>query len=187
MDHPAALHRLQVGVPATVEHASGEGNAETSKAVAETTQVCQSYRLLISFTHHGANDAELYYLHGRSKAPASSQRPAPSTIAGVDDWICKIQRECGMGGKRSHRALVRPRATSVVNGMNDAYLGRLVTLNAMKASDEITEDQSRQVASFIVSYDTSTDQCSSSAAIRHRPRLPRILRLSCRWQDTPVT
>lgn len=41
MDHPAALHRLRVGVPATVEHASeqSEGGAETAKAVAETTQV----------------------------------------------------------------------------------------------------------------------------------------------------
>lgn len=38
MDHPAALHRLEVGVPATVEHASGEGGAETAQAVAETTQ-----------------------------------------------------------------------------------------------------------------------------------------------------
>jgi ESCRT-I complex subunit VPS28 len=38
MDHPAALHRLRVGVPATVEHAS-QGEAQTAKWVAETTQV----------------------------------------------------------------------------------------------------------------------------------------------------
>ena len=38
MDHPAALHRLKVGVPATVEHSS-EAGPETSKWVAETTQV----------------------------------------------------------------------------------------------------------------------------------------------------
>ena len=37
MDHPAALHRLKVGVPATVEHSS-EAGPETSKWVAETTQ-----------------------------------------------------------------------------------------------------------------------------------------------------
>jgi len=37
MDHPAALHRLQVGVPATVEHSS-EAGPETGKWVAETTQ-----------------------------------------------------------------------------------------------------------------------------------------------------
>src|ERR1700689_4194296 len=38
MDHPAALHRLQVGVPATVEHSS-EAGPETGKWVAETKQV----------------------------------------------------------------------------------------------------------------------------------------------------
>jgi ESCRT-I complex subunit VPS28 len=38
MDHPAALHRLGVGVPATVEHSS-EAGPETGKWVAETTQV----------------------------------------------------------------------------------------------------------------------------------------------------
>lgn len=46
MDHPAALHRLKVGVPATVEHSS-EAGPETSKWVAETTQVCH----LISRLH----------------------------------------------------------------------------------------------------------------------------------------
>lgn len=45
MDHPAALHRLNVGVPATVEHSAEatDGGAETGKWVAETTQV--RYRL----------------------------------------------------------------------------------------------------------------------------------------------
>ena len=38
MDHPAALQRLKVGVPATVEHSS-EAGPETGKWVAETTQV----------------------------------------------------------------------------------------------------------------------------------------------------
>ncbi|KXN84140.1 hypothetical protein AN958_00410 [Leucoagaricus sp. SymC.cos] len=37
MDNPAALHRIKVGVPATVEHAS-EAGPETAKQVAETTQ-----------------------------------------------------------------------------------------------------------------------------------------------------
>ena len=41
MDHPAALHRMSVGVPATVEHSAeaADGGAETGKWVAETTQV----------------------------------------------------------------------------------------------------------------------------------------------------
>lgn len=40
MDHPGALHRLTVGVPATVEHASaGNSNsADRAKWVAEMTQ-----------------------------------------------------------------------------------------------------------------------------------------------------
>jgi ESCRT-I complex subunit VPS28 len=42
MDHPAALHRLKVGVPATVEHSS-EAGPETGKWVAETTQVRKRY------------------------------------------------------------------------------------------------------------------------------------------------
>ena len=39
MDTPAALHRIKVGVPATVEHSS-EAGPETGKWIAETTQVC---------------------------------------------------------------------------------------------------------------------------------------------------
>ena len=38
MDNPAALHRIKVGVPATVEHSS-EAGPETGKWIAETTQV----------------------------------------------------------------------------------------------------------------------------------------------------
>ena len=41
MDNPAALHRINVGVPATVEHSS-EAGPETGKWIAETTQVRQS-------------------------------------------------------------------------------------------------------------------------------------------------
>lgn len=50
MDHQAALHRLRVGVPATVEHSS-EASPETAKWVAETTQVRDhpSTRLAPSF------------------------------------------------------------------------------------------------------------------------------------------
>ena len=47
MELPAALHRLKVGVPATVEHSS-EAGPETGKWVAETTQV-RSLFLCISF------------------------------------------------------------------------------------------------------------------------------------------
>ncbi len=49
MDHPAALHRLMVGVPATVEHSS-EAGPETGKWVAETTQVL--FRHCLPFLVH---------------------------------------------------------------------------------------------------------------------------------------
>ena len=39
MDTPAALRRIEVDVPATVEHSS-EAGPETGKWIAETTQVC---------------------------------------------------------------------------------------------------------------------------------------------------
>lgn len=42
MDCGAALHRLNVGVPATVEHSLEEG-VEAAKWVAETTQVRPSF------------------------------------------------------------------------------------------------------------------------------------------------
>ena len=64
MDHPAALHRLQVGVPATVEHSS-EAGPETGKWVAETTQVRLCSFVLIPWADIFA---ELHHLHGRDKA-----------------------------------------------------------------------------------------------------------------------
>lgn len=53
MDHPAALHRLNVGVPATVEHSSEatEGGSEMGKWVAETTQVSPSPSCHASMTY----------------------------------------------------------------------------------------------------------------------------------------
>jgi ESCRT-I complex subunit VPS28 len=52
MDHPAALHRLNVGVPATVEHSSEatEGGSDMAKWVAETTSVRVSSYTLKSST-----------------------------------------------------------------------------------------------------------------------------------------
>ena len=50
MDHPAALHRLRVGVPATIEHASdSSGGTDSAKAVAETTQA----RFIINLSLYG--------------------------------------------------------------------------------------------------------------------------------------
>lgn len=53
MDYPAALHRLIVGVPATVEHSAeaGEGGEELGKWVAETTQVGNAHALFQQNSH----------------------------------------------------------------------------------------------------------------------------------------
>jgi hypothetical protein len=68
MDHPAALHRLTVGVPATVEHSSEatEGGSEIAKWVAETTSVSSLFhskdvRLTSIVIHHihGCFEVEL--------------------------------------------------------------------------------------------------------------------------------
>lgn len=58
MDCTAALHRLNIGVPATVEHSSHEdgthggsgGSGEHSKWVAETTQVRSNLSLLFNYS-----------------------------------------------------------------------------------------------------------------------------------------
>jgi hypothetical protein len=102
MDCPAALHRLVVGVPATVEHSAeagaGEGE-EIGKWVAETTQVgrhplltfyclsvvlmLNSYRLptpalysLLRQTYQTQTPV-IHHLYGRPKTKPPSQRPAP--------------------------------------------------------------------------------------------------------------
>jgi hypothetical protein len=78
MEHPAALHRIRVGVPATVEHSS-EAGPETGKWVAQTTQVrrmesCIFKIMLTTFFH----ETELYHLHGRPETAATGERSAAS-------------------------------------------------------------------------------------------------------------
>ncbi|CCO28661.1 Vacuolar protein sorting-associated protein 28 AltName: Full=ESCRT-I complex subunit VPS28 [Rhizoctonia solani AG-1 IB] len=108
MDHPAALHRVQVGVPATIEHSSEQqGSAETAKWVAETTQ---------------------------------------SFITFMDALNLKLRA----------KDQLHPRLQELMTGYarfkdSAKWEGRgkivswLITLNAMKASDEISDDQARQL------------------------------------------
>ncbi|KAG1858739.1 hypothetical protein DFJ58DRAFT_781436 [Suillus subalutaceus] len=91
MDNPAALHRIRVGVPATVEHSS-EAGPETGKWIAETTQD-QLHPIL----------QELVTGYARFK--------------GSKDWEGRSK-----------------------------MVSWLITLNSMKASEEITEEQSRQLS-----------------------------------------
>ncbi|KZP16265.1 vacuolar protein sorting-associated protein 28 [Athelia psychrophila] len=106
MDMPAALHRLQVGVPATVEHSS-EAGPETSKWVAETTQS------FITFM-------DALKLRLRAK-----------------DELHPILQELVTG-------LARFKGSKEWDGRN-RLVAWLITLNAMKASEEITDEQSRQL------------------------------------------
>ncbi|KAG9086460.1 Vacuolar protein-sorting-associated protein 28 [Ceratobasidium sp. 392] len=108
MDHPAALHRVQVGVPATIEHSSEQnGSTETAKWVAETTQS------FITFM-------DALNLRLRAK----------------DQLHPRLQELMTGYAKFKDSARWEGRAKIV---------SWLITLNAMKASDEITEDQARQL------------------------------------------
>jgi len=69
MDHPAALHRIKVGVPATVEHSS-EAGVETGKWVAETTQVRAAVKFASASVH--VMPLELHHFYGRLEASITS-------------------------------------------------------------------------------------------------------------------
>ncbi|GAA6010987.1 hypothetical protein JCM11491_005898 [Sporobolomyces phaffii] len=113
MDCTAAAHRLNVGVPATVEHSSGEegssgsGNGEHSKWVAETTQN------FITFM-------DALKLKLRAK-----------------DQLHPLLTDLMSG-------YTRFKASSEWEG-RPKILHWLITLNQMRASEEITEEQSRQM------------------------------------------
>jgi len=106
MDHPAALHRIKVGVPATVEHSS-EAGPETGKWVAETTQS------FITFM-----DALKLRLRAKDQLHPILQELVTgyARFKGSRDWEGRSK-----------------------------MVGWLITLNGMKASEEITEEQSRQL------------------------------------------
>ncbi|KDQ26463.1 hypothetical protein PLEOSDRAFT_1065827 [Pleurotus ostreatus PC15] len=107
MDNPAALHRVKVGVPATVEHSS-EAGPETAKWVAETTEN------FITFM-----DALKLRLRAKDQLHPMLQELVTSyaRFKGSKDWEGRSR-----------------------------MVGWLITLNGMKASEEITEDQARQLS-----------------------------------------
>ncbi|EJF64360.1 vacuolar protein sorting-associated protein 28 [Dichomitus squalens LYAD-421 SS1] len=107
MDHPAALYRIQVGVPATVEHSS-EAGPETSKWVAETTQ------WFITFA-----DALKLGMRAKDQLHPHLQELVTSyaRFKGSKDWEGRSK-----------------------------MVGWLITLNGMKASEQLTEEQVRQLS-----------------------------------------
>lgn len=106
MDAPAALHRIKVGVPATVEHSS-EAGPETGKWVAETTQSFITFMDALKLKMRAKDQLhpvlqELMTNYARFK--------------GSKDWEGR--------GK---------------------LVSWLITFNGMKAAEEITEEQTRQL------------------------------------------
>lgn len=161
MDHPAASHRLQVGVPATVEHSAEatDGGAETGKWVAETTQVGLPYainskRLTTSQSFITFMDALKLNLKAKDQLHPflTELMTGYSRFKGSQAWEGR--------GKILHWS-VSP--SLLARSLADQKY-RLISLNAMKASDEITEEQSRQVR-FTASTPLTKD------AIRHRARI----------------
>ena len=142
MDNPAALHRIQVGVPATVEHSS-EAGPETGKRVAETTQV---HKVILALHVNWPSSCfpEFYYIYGRVAFEDASKGPATSYLAGTDDKLCAVFEKQGLGRPKPHSCLVC--LNPISSKMRKFMIAfRLIALNAMKASEEISEEQARQV------------------------------------------
>jgi len=106
MDNPAALHRIKVGVPATVEHSS-EAGPETSKWVAETTQ---SFITFMDGLRLGLRAKD--QLHPMLQELVTGY----ARFKGSKDWEGRSR-----------------------------MVSWLITLNGMKASEELTDEQSRQL------------------------------------------
>ena len=87
---------------------------------------------------------ELHHLHGCTEAWLPCQRSTPPYPAGACDWVCTIQGEQGLGGSREDGQLVSLPSQNTER-ISMIWSHRLITLNGMKASEEITEEQSRQV------------------------------------------
>ncbi|KAG6334696.1 hypothetical protein ID866_4395 [Astraeus odoratus] len=129
---------IKVGVPATVEHSS-EAGPETGKWIAETTQVAT--RL-----------AEFHNFYGCVEASTSGQRPAASYSPGAHHGLCAIQGQQRLGWKKSNGGMVGIPLLAPVDHLGDITCLRLITLNGMKASEELTEEQSRQVCLRCVDF-----------------------------------
>jgi len=92
MDCSGAVHRLRIGVPATVEHSS-QGGVETSKWIAETTQVLKFTDTLNPLT----SITEFHYSLGCYQTKDEGERSAAAYYYGTDEWLFKIQQICRLG------------------------------------------------------------------------------------------
>jgi len=106
MDNPAALHRIKVGVPATVEHSS-EAGPETGKWIAETTESFITFMDGLRLKMRAKDQ-----LHPMMQVLMTGY----ARFKGSKDWEGRSR-----------------------------MVSWLITLNGMKASEELTEEQARQL------------------------------------------
>ncbi|SCZ87712.1 BZ3500_MvSof-1268-A1-R1_Chr2-2g05178 [Microbotryum saponariae] len=134
MDCTAAAHRLRVGVPATIEHASEEG-VETAQHVAEVTGV---------------------RFHRRDR-PSSPAQPR-AILTWPDPLITQAFITLMDGVKLNLRSKdqIHPLLTDLMSGYtrfknSSQWEGRpkllswMISLNQMRASETITEEQARDL------------------------------------------
>jgi hypothetical protein len=190
MDCAAAVHRLKVGVPATVEHSAEEG-VETARWIAETTQVLF---LPLPPPSCRRSCAKIFRYRTLSHSWTPSSSNCAQKISSIPSWPNSYPGTAGSpkatdgrggqsscNGKKTPFPLRLPRTARLTPNADQCSprtKNRLITLNQMKASDEITEEQSREVKDivcsnlFLVSELTPLD----ADAIRRRERVPRVLR-----------
>jgi VPS28 protein len=102
MDCAAALHRLKIGVPATVEHSAAEG-VETARWIAETTQVllapfrlCLKTRSAKGYAHMGSPPFSPPFRHRPSSRISSrswthSSLSCARKISSIRSWPSSYQ------------------------------------------------------------------------------------------------
>ena len=133
MDYSAALERVKVGVPATVEHPGGDTGAsgsETAKWVAETTEV-RFYRLPCRLNSRTTSQSFITFMDGLKLNLRAKDRLHPL----LQNVVTGYARFKGSGGAQDEA--------------RSRLVGWLITLNGMAASEMITEEQSRQVSRTI--------------------------------------
>lgn len=152
MNHAGAAHRLRVGVPATVEHASAatgsaSSSAERSKWVAETTQGFITFMDALKLKlrakdqlHPLLSDLMSSYSRFSDNSSASGQEGAGQGRARVLHWYVYF----ATSGSNNKDQKLTPQQFMFTPPRPPR--SRLITLNQMKASDEIDEEQARQVS-----------------------------------------
>ncbi|CAO1639075.1 unnamed protein product [Sympodiomycopsis kandeliae] len=118
LELPLTAHRLQLGIPATLEHlnnSNGNGGTDTGKNVAETTQAFITLMDALKLKLRAKD--QLHPLLGEA----------------VSCW----NRSGGGGGQQDNGDGQGEKRAKLV--------GWLITLNKMNVSDEIDDDQARQM------------------------------------------